>query len=1202
MGNVPYYKDAGKVPTDPPVAFTQEVRFAVVMYGGVSLAIYMNGVAQELLRLVRATAPAGRNSAHVRIPNRKLSGTEGIYRKLGQMLRRSGEPVSLADVEYKNKTGRPEPVRTRFVVDVVSGTSAGGINGVFLAKALANDQNMDQLKDLWIREGDFARLMNDKPTLPVVGGRPQSLLDGKHMYRELLKALEGMEVTGAGGGKKGGKGRRSPYVEELDLFVTSTDISGLTLPLQLADGVIKERRHRNTFQFIYTTEYASGEDRNDFDGAHNPFLAFASRCTSSFPVAFEPMKLGDIDGIVPQVEPYRTKGSEELSDALSGSAMWHKFFPDYITSHRDGGRGAAARAAEAAGEFSQRAFGDGGYLDNKPFSYATDTLLRRRADLPVERKLLFVDPDPQNPEKQPDFERDVDVIRNTLSALSPTVSTETIREDIQRILERNRLMERISGVTSGIEADVSRWGGRPGGSSHTLSGMNWAQRGLTQLIREKGIAYGGYHRLKVSEATDDLTLIVVNAANFDKDSDEFIAVRDFIRAWRDISFGDGTPQPGRPTQLNFLLDFHLSYRLRRLNFVRARIDEFSRYDLARPGDGGASARRALKDELKKSRSTLTLPADDGAWRTFHEEFHKALQDMQKELSNVYRYMLKAQRLFRRVGDENPLHEVIGSINAAGLTRAMLSASLEEPNVERRVSAAREFFKKNPAVRKAFDAVARNLVEGMVALEENSTGRAKQKKVGGFKNATYYASAKCARILSPEWAAAASAPEARRAARAVLWRYYQRFEDYDMVAFPIMYQTGLGESANVDVVRVSPYDSKNLIDETKDGGRRKLGGTELGHFGAFFEKGWRKNDIMWGRLDASERIITTLLPAPRTKQERLERQHLIDEAHAAILAEEMLPDGEANLRELYVRALAGASAGLTKADAVKKVFAQLKGTQPGNVTLKRVLDSCVAPEELLDYFKKGYEVDRQLDPKSMVRLFARSTKVFGRMLESLAEKHGVENKRVAWVTRLGQVFWGLVEVAVPGSFWNLMARQFVFLLYLFEFLLIVGGTLFINDPMQQLGLKALAVTLTVNFVVILLGQFMQGRYKLLRVAVVIALLLLAIPIIASAILGFDELWSNEWVRRSVADLTWVRQVEESRLVVWFKKDRSEEARALMAFGVASAVAVSLGLLAMILRAVVQGLEGFFAWARRYFAEDVGPRRRRLRATLRYISRH
>ena len=44
---------------DKPVEFNpqREVRFAVVMYGGVSLAIYINGVAQELLNMVRATAP-----------------------------------------------------------------------------------------------------------------------------------------------------------------------------------------------------------------------------------------------------------------------------------------------------------------------------------------------------------------------------------------------------------------------------------------------------------------------------------------------------------------------------------------------------------------------------------------------------------------------------------------------------------------------------------------------------------------------------------------------------------------------------------------------------------------------------------------------------------------------------------------------------------------------------------------------------------------------------------------------------------------------------------------------------------------------------------------------------------------------------------------------------------------------------------------
>jgi hypothetical protein len=39
----------------PPLEPNQEVRFAVVMYGGVSLAIQINGVCQGLFRLARAT-------------------------------------------------------------------------------------------------------------------------------------------------------------------------------------------------------------------------------------------------------------------------------------------------------------------------------------------------------------------------------------------------------------------------------------------------------------------------------------------------------------------------------------------------------------------------------------------------------------------------------------------------------------------------------------------------------------------------------------------------------------------------------------------------------------------------------------------------------------------------------------------------------------------------------------------------------------------------------------------------------------------------------------------------------------------------------------------------------------------------------------------------------------------------------------------
>src|SRR5947209_2742105 len=152
-------KDAQKL-KGPPADFTQEIRFAVVMYGGSSLAIYMNGVAQELLRLVRATAPEDGSMERAHLSDDALKGSERAYRKLGRMLKRGDEET--VEVRLQHAEGKG-PLRTRFVVDVLTGTSAGGINAVFLAKALANDQQLDKLMTLWKEKGDIGVLLNVPP-------------------------------------------------------------------------------------------------------------------------------------------------------------------------------------------------------------------------------------------------------------------------------------------------------------------------------------------------------------------------------------------------------------------------------------------------------------------------------------------------------------------------------------------------------------------------------------------------------------------------------------------------------------------------------------------------------------------------------------------------------------------------------------------------------------------------------------------------------------------------------------------------------------------------------------------------------------------------------------------------------------------------------------------------------------------------------
>jgi hypothetical protein len=102
-------------------------------------------------------------------------------------------------------------------------------------------------------------------------------------------------------------------------------------------------------------------------------------------------------------------------------------------------------------DFTKYAFADGGYLDNKPFSYATEALRRRRADVPVVRKLFYVEPDPAGSPRTPGAPPPPapvpppDAFENVLSSLL-FPRHETIREDLQLVLERNDAVRRIRTV------------------------------------------------------------------------------------------------------------------------------------------------------------------------------------------------------------------------------------------------------------------------------------------------------------------------------------------------------------------------------------------------------------------------------------------------------------------------------------------------------------------------------------------------------------------------------------------------------------------------------------------------------------------------------------------------------------------------------------------------------------------------------------
>src|SRR5581483_5663362 len=107
-----------------------------------------HGVTKEILKLVRAsreyhayTNPHSGAGTYddVAVKRNDQIDTERVYFEL---LRQIGRNLDL-----------------RVVVDIIAGASAGGINGVILARALAHDLNIDPLRDFWLTYCDVTELM-----------------------------------------------------------------------------------------------------------------------------------------------------------------------------------------------------------------------------------------------------------------------------------------------------------------------------------------------------------------------------------------------------------------------------------------------------------------------------------------------------------------------------------------------------------------------------------------------------------------------------------------------------------------------------------------------------------------------------------------------------------------------------------------------------------------------------------------------------------------------------------------------------------------------------------------------------------------------------------------------------------------------------------------------------------------------------------
>jgi patatin-related protein len=1030
----------------------QEVRFAIVLYGGVSLAIYINGVVQEIRNLVRATSGEPFSSDEEK-------GPIPVYRRLASILERGKIPTC----ELPATDEQDHPIRTRFKVDIISGTSAGGINGLFLAKSLANNVPMTSLQDLWFNEGAIEKLLNDKKSYTDANlnqpSETESLLNSSRMYLKLLNALDGMDSSDRGAVSR--DGGISPLADEIDLFATTTDIEGIPVPIQLFDNVVFERRYRNA----YHLRFAGGE-RNDFQPDNNPFLAFAARCTSSFPFAFQPMQLCSIDNILKQSSIYSGK-----QYCRSESTRWQKYYTNYLHGVLGGGT-----------PFTKRAFGDGAYLNNAPFSFAVDTLVQRQSDVPVDRKLIYVEPSPDHPEEAPSQPGPPNAIQNSIDALVVIPGYQTIRNDLVRVLDRNRAVTKINKTLAEAEQEIE----------NRAQSIPEVEHNPREIWFSAEVSSRAYYRMRSSEITDLIAQMVARLRSIDEDTAYFVALRSLIRAWREKVFavdpntmsatGKRAGEQQAATGLtDFLAAFDLPYRLRRLLFVARKLDGLYglKFNQDNPayGDALTTLRFGLNDPNPKGE----LPDGLLEVRAHVGQQYRNLKQLLDALLSVRDPEDKDTPSDASAGPQNPGVDVVGStLPGRSIILEVLEQILQMKGAELRDEKRRPLYATEPTVRRSSepgdlevlcDLRARDLLAGGDELLE------RLKELGDTLRARLEA------VLTEVHSEIESSFQKHSAGR-IAGRLYLYFDLFDAVQFPMMFGTDVVASDTVEIIRIAPEDAARLMPDLHER-RQKLKGLAVAHFGAFLDRDWRLSDLMWGRLDAAERLITALLPWRDSEQIR---NQLIDQAHSAIFADFEI---ERKLKDM----------------ATRQVVAQGPENRLDANSVQRLVDvvTPATPASTLEQHQELMQVWQDVVPiamnrRSEVETLARSATIIGKILESISAKKSLPMK-ASWLTNVGRAFWGVVEISVPRTAGKLLGDYWQSLLFLISVILIAAG--FLSSSVAGVGWSLFAIAVVLFTLRTILASHMRGGGALRAIAGLLILVLVLL-------LGVGVWQTHRWI--------------------------------------------------------------------------------------------
>jgi patatin-related protein len=542
----------------------KELRFALVCYGGVSLAVYMHGITKEVWKLLQASRAVADGSGDL-----GLSDSARVYRQL------------LADLG--------DTVRLRVLTDIVAGASAGGINGIFLAQAIATGESLEPLRELWLGRADIDTLLDPdaRPSSDwskmwasplawmAMRGRAGSVdkLVGEDARAEVKAKLShfvrsrwfeppfggeiftGLLLDGFGAMAAAPRGKRLiPPNQPLDLFVTVTDFQGHPERLTLnSPPEVVETEHRLVIGF----HGAPGATAL----AHPAELVFAGRATASFPGAFPPFGVAELDAVL------KARGM----DWPGREAFLARIFPRQT---------AAGLPPEAT------LLIDGSVLANAPFRPAIAALRQRPAHRQIDRRFVYIDPKPGR--------RSINLARGEggpgffttiLRAMSDIPREQPIRDNLEAIETMSRRIRRLRHIVTAMRDEVDAAIDRELGGAFFLDRptperlATWRARANTAAAAQAGYTYAAYAQLKLAQVIEEMAVtlgdLVAGAVGGE-------AIRRALWDWaegQDFFAGAIGGKGGSDQIISFFRRLDLGFRIRRLRFLARRIEQIG-------GDGG----------------------------------------------------------------------------------------------------------------------------------------------------------------------------------------------------------------------------------------------------------------------------------------------------------------------------------------------------------------------------------------------------------------------------------------------------------------------------------------------------------------------------------------------------------------------------------------------------------------------------------------